>query len=100
VAAYPAKEELVEQLAGLERGRKLEVPGLAVGAAGEHTAALTPQAQVIDAAQGLAGVWVASFFSGVDEVEGHVSCDEGELGDWLHATMVPAKVTLLGILHR
>ena len=84
---HPAKEELVEQLAGLDRGGELGEPRVAVGsagaagAAGEHTAALAPQAQVIDRAQGITSVRVAPLFRGVDEVEGHVPGDEGELGD-------------------
>jgi hypothetical protein len=77
---HPVEEKLVEQLAGLERGGQLGESRVAVGAAGEHTTALTPQAQVIDRAQGITGVWVAPLFCGVDEVEGHVSRDEGNLG--------------------
>ena len=53
----------------------------AAGAAAEHTAALTPQAQVIDRAQGITGVRVAPLFRRVDEVEGHVPGDERDLGD-------------------
>ena len=78
---HPAQEELVEQLAGIERGGQFGESGVAVGAAGEHTAALTPQAQVIDRAQGITGVWVAPLFRGVDEVQGHVPSDERDLGD-------------------
>ena len=85
---HPAQEELVEQLTGLKRGVQLgESPVAAVGAAGaacaaaEHTAALTPQAQVIDRAQGITGVRVAPLFRRVDEVQGHVPGDERDLGD-------------------
>jgi hypothetical protein len=104
---HPAQEELVEQLAGLKRGVQLGkshvaaggavaavaaddtvgaacaaavAAGGAVGAA-EHTAALTPQAQVIDRAQGITGVRVAPLFRRVDEVQGHVPGDERDLGD-------------------
>ena len=80
VSARPAKEELIEQLTGLERGRQLKVPRIAVGIAGDHAAALTPQAQVIDGTQGVTCVRVASFLSRVDKVEGHVPCDERDLG--------------------
>ena len=90
---HPAQEELVEQLAGLKRGVQLgksrvaadDAVGAAclVGAAcaAEHTAALTPQAQVIDRAQGITGVRVAPLFRRVDEVQGHVPGDERDLGD-------------------
>jgi hypothetical protein len=97
---HPAQEELVEQLAGRKRGVQLgksRVGAVAAGAAGaavaavgavgaacaaaEHTAALTPQAQVIDRAQGITGVRVAPLFRRVDEVQGHVPGDERDLGD-------------------
>jgi hypothetical protein len=103
---HPAQEELVEQLAGLKRGVQLGKSRVAAGDAGaavgfvgaagaaraaravgaacaaaEHTAALTPQAQVIDRAQGITGVRVAPLFRRVDEVQGHVPGDERDLGD-------------------
>jgi hypothetical protein len=91
---HPAQEELVEQLAGLKRGVQLgksrvaAVGAVAAGAAvaaacavAEHAAALTPQAQVIDRAQGITGVRVAPLFRRVDEVQGDVPGDERDLGD-------------------
>jgi hypothetical protein len=96
---HPAQEELVEQLAGLKRGVQLGESRVAAGnaagavvavaasdavgavGAAEHTAALTPPAQVIDRAQGITGVRVAPLFRRVDEVQGHVPGDERDLGD-------------------
>lgn len=81
VTACPAEKELVEQLACLKRGRQLECRRIAVGTVSNYAAALTPQAQVVDGAQGVAGLRVAALFSRVDEVQRHVTCDERDLGD-------------------
>lgn len=81
MTACPAEKELVQQLAGLKRGRQLNGPHIAVGKAGNYAAALTPQAQVIDGTQGVARVRVTPLFSRVNEVQGHVSCDERDLGN-------------------
>lgn len=92
--AGPAEEESVEELASLDRCRQLKRTRATVRAAGDYAAPLAPQAQVIDGAQGIAGVRVTSLFSRVDEVEGHVSRYERDFGDGLHNIIVPAKSAL------
>ena len=92
--ACPAEEEPVEELASLDRCRQFKGPRVTVGAAGDYAATLTPQAQVIDGAQGVASVRVTSLFSRVDEVEGHVSRYERDFADRLHDVIVPAKSAL------
>jgi len=57
------------------------VVGIVVGTAADDAAPLTPPAQVVEGTQGVVGVRVASFFSRVDEVEGHVSRDERDLSN-------------------
>lgn len=94
VTAGPAKEEPVEELASLDRGRLFKWPRVAFGTGGDDAAPLAPQAQVVDGAQGVAGVRVASLFSRVDEVEGYMSRNERDLGDCLHSVILPAKSVL------
>ena len=68
MTARPAEEELIEQLTGLKRGRQLKLARIAVGIAGDYATALTPQTQVTDGAQSVAGVRVTSFLSRVDKI--------------------------------
>jgi drug/metabolite transporter (DMT)-like permease len=94
--AGAGKEQRVEQLACLDGSLQL---GLGIFAYGrrvrDEPAALAPQEQVGRGAESLACVDAAAALGCVDEVKGDMPADERQLGDILHALMVPAKGVLL-----